>query len=60
MLDYNTSFNDCTDITAEFYVSSCDDQLPFIINTDTSNSITPVDSGFIDGNMCCTELKLLK
>jgi hypothetical protein len=57
---YDTTFNDCTDTTPEIYVSSSDDELPIVIDTGASGSITPVASDFVGGVINKADLQSLK
>ena len=44
---YDSSLDDCTDSTSDIYVSSCFDDLPIVIDTGASNSISPKASDFV-------------
>jgi len=57
---YDTTFNNCTDTTPEIYVSSSDDELPIVIDTGASGSITPVASDFVGGIINKADLQSLK
>jgi hypothetical protein len=46
---YDTTLNNCIDDTLEIYVSSCSKELPIVIDTGASSSITPIASDFING-----------
>jgi hypothetical protein len=46
---YDTTLNSCTDDTLEIYVSSCSKELPILIDTGASGSITPIAFDFING-----------
>jgi hypothetical protein len=46
---YDTSLQNCTDATLEIYTSSCPTELPIVIDTGASSSITPIASDFING-----------
>jgi hypothetical protein len=46
---YDTTFNNNTDSTPEIYVSSKNDELPIVIDTGASGSITPIASDFVNG-----------
>jgi hypothetical protein len=46
---YDTTLNNCTDDMQEIYVSSCSKELPIVIDTGASGSITPIASDFING-----------
>jgi len=46
---YDTTLNNCTDTTMEIYVSSCSKELPIVIDTGASGSITPIASDFTNG-----------
>ena len=43
---YDSSRDGCTDATQEIYVSSSGDELPIVIDTGASNSITPLPEDF--------------
>ena len=47
MFHYDSSLDDCTDSTSEIYVSSCSEELPIVIDTGASNSISPNASDFV-------------
>jgi hypothetical protein len=46
---YDTTLNNCTDDTLEIYISSCSKELPIVIDTGASGSITPIASDFVNG-----------
>ena len=46
---YDTTLNDCTDDTLQIYASSCSKELPIVIDTGASGSITPIASDFTNG-----------
>jgi hypothetical protein len=46
---YDTTFNNNTDSTPEIYVSSRNDELPIVIDTGASGSISPIASDFVNG-----------
>ena len=45
---YDSSLDDCTDSTSDIYVSSCSNDLPIVIDTGASNSISPEPTDFVD------------
>ena len=47
MCYYDNRLDDCTDITHAIYVSSSGEELPIVIETGTSNSITPNPKDFV-------------
>jgi hypothetical protein len=49
VFQYDTTLNNCTDDTLEIYVSSCSKELPIVIDTGASGSITPIASDFVNG-----------
>jgi hypothetical protein len=57
---YNTTFGNSNETTTEIYVSSCDDELPIVIDTGASSLITPIASDFVDGILNKADLQSLK
>jgi hypothetical protein len=57
---YDTTFGNKNETTTAIYVSSCDDELPIVIDTGASNSITPIASDFVDGILNKADLQSLK
>jgi hypothetical protein len=57
---YDTTSGNIDETTTEIYVSSCDDELPIVIDTGASNSITPIASDFVDGIINKADLQSLK
>ena len=56
---YDNCRDGCTDTTQEIYLSSSGDELPTVIDTGASNSITPCPADFI-GEIQCSRLEFLK
>ena len=56
---YDTTLNNNTDSTLEIYVSSVDGELPIVIDTGASNSITPIASDFVGGVINKADLQSL-
>ena len=59
MFHYDSCRDGCTDTTQEIYVSSSGDELPIVIDTGASNSITPCPGDFI-GEIKRSRLQSLK
>ena len=47
MFHYDSSLDDCTDSTSEIYVSSYSEELPIVIETGASNSISTNTLDFV-------------
>jgi hypothetical protein len=56
---YDTTHTACTESTTELYISSCKIELPIVIDTGASNSITPIPSDFVDGIIHKADLQAL-
>jgi hypothetical protein len=46
---YDTTITSGSESATEIYISSCKTELPIVIDTGASNSITPIPTDFVDG-----------
>jgi hypothetical protein len=56
---YDSTFNNDDDSTTSIYVSTRDNELPIVIDTGASNSITPIPSDFVNGVINKADLQSL-